>query len=251
MEHVLGIDIGGSGIKGALVNLKKGTFASDRLRIPTPQPATPDAVIGVVNEMVQHFNYNGPLGVGMPSVVINGRVKSAANIDPGWIGYAGQEKMAAITGLPVTLMNDADVAGIAEMRYGAGKGKTGAVMIFTLGTGIGSVMFVNGTLVPNLEMGHIYLPNMSHDVEEYAAERIRDEQNLSWEEWGGRLNTYFQMIEFLFSPELIIIGGGVSKKHDKYLPYVHTEAKIVPAKLRNQAGIVGAAAAAVTQIKKV
>ena len=240
----LGIDIGGSGIKGALVDTKKGQMVTDRLRIPTPQPAKPPAVIGVMKEIVDHFAYKGAIGVGLPSVVINGVVHSAANIDNDWIGYAGQEAMAQATGCPTTLANDADVAGIAEMRFGAGKGESGVVMIFTLGTGIGSAMFVNGRLVPNTELGHIYLRNQKKDAENQAAERIREEEELSWEEWGARLDTYFKYIEAIFSPELIIIGGGVSKKHENFLHYIDVRARIVPAKLRNEAGIVGAAALA-------
>lgn len=251
MKHVLGIDIGGSGIKGALVDLKKGKFATDRLRIKTPKPATPDAVIDTVNQIVQHFDYTGPLGVGIPSVVLGGTVMSAANIDDGWIGYPGRKAIARATGCQTVLLNDADVAGVAEMRYGAGKGKNGTVMIFTLGTGVGSVMFVNGKLVPNLELGHIYMQSMKADAEEHMSNRIRENNDLSWEEWGRRLNSYFRYIEALFSPDLIIIGGGVSKKHEKFLRYIDIRADVVPAKLRNEAGIVGAAVAAVEDVEDV
>ncbi|GJM41040.1 MAG: polyphosphate glucokinase [Ardenticatenaceae bacterium] len=237
----LGIDIGGSGIKGALVDIEKGEMVTERLRIPTPQPAKPKAVIKVLKKIVDHFKYSGPIGVGIPSVVIHGVTYSAANIDNDWIGYASQKAMAKATGCPVSLGNDADVAGLAEMRFGAGEGQMGTVMIFTLGTGIGSAVFVNGRFLPNTELGHLYLRNMKKDAEDYAAERIREEENLSWKQWGKRLNTYFQHIEFLFSPELIIIGGGVSKKHEEFLHYIKTRADIVPAELRNEAGIVGAA----------
>lgn len=237
----LGIDIGGSGIKGALVDTEKGEMVTDRLRIPTPQPAKPKAVIGVLKQIVDHFAYSGPIGVGIPAIVIKGVTHSAANIDNDWIGFAAQKAMQKATGCPVTLGNDADVAGLAEMRFGAGKGQLGTVMIFTLGTGIGSSVFVNGRFLPNTELGHLYLRNMKKDAEDYAAERIRDEKNLSWKAWGKRLNTYFQHIEFLFSPELIIIGGGVSKKHKEFLRYIKTRAAIVPAELRNEAGIIGAA----------
>jgi polyphosphate glucokinase len=241
---ILGIDIGGSGIKGALVDVDKGELITDRLRIPTPYPATPKAVIGVVKEMVQHFNDIGPLGVGLPSRVIDGVVRSAANIDDRWIGFEGRKALALATGCPVTLMNDADVAGFAEMRYGAGRGENGVVMIFTLGTGIGSCMFVHGQIVPNLELGHIYLPGHKHDAEFYATDRVRKEEDLSWKKWAKRLNAYFAYIEFLFSPELLIIGGGVSKKHEKFFPYLDVRARLAPAQLRNEAGIVGAAVAA-------
>lgn len=237
----LGIDIGGSGIKGALVDTEKGEMVTDRLRIPTPQPSKPPAVIAVLKEMVDYFEYSGPIGVGLPGIVINGTVFSSANIDDDWLGFPGQQAMAEATGCSVTLVNDADVAGVAEMRFGAGKGQSGTVMIFTLGTGIGSAVFVNGRLVPNTELGHVYLRGQKKDAENYAAERIRDEKNLGWKRWGKRLNTYFQHIEFLFSPELIIIGGGISKQHAEFLPYIQTRARLVPAELRNEAGIVGAA----------
>lgn len=241
--NVMGIDIGGSGIKGALVDIETGEMLTDRRRIPTPQPATPSAVIDTVQKLIAHFDYQGPLGIGIPSVVIDGVVMSAANIDDGWINFPGKTAVSEATGLPVTLLNDADVAGIAEMAFGAGRNQPGVVMIFTLGTGIGSAMFVNGRLVPNLELGHIYMRNRRRDAEFYASDRARDKKGLSWKEWGRRLNKYFQYIETLFSPNLIIIGGGVSKKHHKYLKYIDTRARIVPAELRNEAGIIGAALA--------
>lgn len=237
----LGIDIGGSGIKGALVDTEKGEMVTDRLRISTPQPAKPAAVIEVIKKIVAHFAYSGPIGVGLPGIVINGTVYSAANIDKDWLGFPGQQAMAEATGCPVTLANDADVAGMAVMRFGAGRGQNGTVMIFTLGTGIGSAVFVDGRLVPNTELGHVYLRNQKKDAENQAAERIRTEENLSWQQWGKRLNTYFQHIEFLFSPALIIIGGGVSKQHAEFLPYIKTRARLIPAVLRNEAGIIGAA----------
>ena len=237
----LGIDIGGSGIKGALVDTEKGEMVSERIRIPTPQPATPEAVIEVMEEIVSAFKYKGPIGVGIPGIVIHGVVLSAANIDEGWLNFPGQEAMAAATGCPVTLLNDADVAAAAELHFGAGRNRAGVTMMFTLGTGIGSAMFVDGRLVPNLELGHLYLPGMEIDAEDYASDRIRKADDLSWKKWGKRLNRYFHHIEFLFSPDLIIIGGGVSKKHEKFLPYIETRAAVVPAQLRNEAGIIGAA----------
>ncbi len=237
----LGIDIGGSGIKGALVDTEKGEMVSERIRIPTPQPATPEAVMKVMEEIVAAFKYKGPLGVGIPGIVIHGVVLSAANIDEGWLNFPGQEAMAAATGCPVTLLNDADAAGVAEMRFGAGRGRPGVTMLFTLGTGIGSAMFVDGRLVPNLELGHLYLRGMKVDAETYASGRARKTLGLGWKKWGKRLNRYFRHVEFLFSPDLIIIGGGVSKKHEKFLPYIKTRAAVVPAQLRNEAGIIGAA----------
>jgi len=183
--------------------------------------------------------------VGIPSVVVDGVTKTAANIDDSWIGYPGQEGLASATGCPVTLLNDADVAAIAERKFGAGHNHRGVVMVFTLGTGIGSAMFVNGRLIPNLELGHIFMRNQKKDAEAYASDRTRQDKTLSWKKWGKRLNEYFQYIEALFSPHLIIIGGGVSKHHEKFLHYIDVTAEVVPAELFNQAGIVGAALAAV------
>ncbi|MCP5094115.1 MAG: ROK family protein [Chloroflexi bacterium] len=240
----LGIDIGGSGIKGALVNTNTGKLITARLRIPTPQPATPKAVIKTMKKIVKHFDYSGPIGVGIPSVVIDGVVKSAANIDNGWIGFPGQKAMAEAIGDPITLMNDADVAGMAEMTFGAGRNQNGVVMIFTLGTGVGSVMFVNGQIVPNFELGHMYLRDQKFDAEDFMSDRIRKEEDLGWKTWGKRLTTYFQHIEFLFSPQLIIIGGGVSKKHAKFIHLINVHADVVPAQLLNEAGIIGAAVSA-------
>ncbi|MEM7116564.1 MAG: ROK family protein [Chloroflexota bacterium] len=245
--EILGIDIGGSGVKGAMVDTEAGAFIGDRLRIDTPQPATPDAVIDVVGQIVSHFDYSGPLGVGFPAIVLDGVTMSAANVDNGWIGYPGRDKIAAMTGCDVTMLNDADVAAIAEMRFGAGRGRDGMVMVFTLGTGIGSAMFINGHLVPNTELGHVYMPNQppGQDAEDLAASSVRKAEGLSWSEWGDRLNAYFQHMERLFSPNLMIIGGGVSKKHEKFLHHIDVRAEVVPAQLRNQAGIVGAALAAI------
>ncbi|MBE2201247.1 MAG: ROK family protein [Anaerolinea sp.] len=243
--QVLGIDFGGSGIKGALVDTETGVMLTDRLRIPTPQPADPQHVIPVIQQIVQAFNYSGPIGIGMPARVLDGVVTSAANIDDAWLEYPGQEMMTQAIGHPVVLLNDADVTGIAEMHFGVGQGERGIVMIFTLGTGIGSAMFVRGHLVPNLELGHLHLPGRKHDAEQYASDRIRQEKDLSWRKWGQQLNAYFQYIEFLFSPQLIILGGGVSKKAEKFLPHLQLRARVVPAKLRSEAGIVGAALAAI------
>ncbi len=213
----LGIDIGGSGIKGALVDTDRGEMITDRYRIPTPRPATPKAVIATIKKIIRHFDYQGPLGVGFPGIVVDGIILSAVNIHKGWENFAGEEAIATATGSNVIVRNDADVAGFAEMRYGAGQDAKGGTMIFTLGTGIGSSMFVKGQCVPNLELGHLYLPRHKTDVERYASDRARKELGLSWKEWGKRLDEYFNHIEFLFSPQRIIIGGGVSKNHDKFL----------------------------------
>lgn len=241
--ELLGIDIGGSGIKGAIVDTEKGEFIGDRYRISTPQPAKPKPVAEVVAEIVQHFDYAGPIGVTFPSVIQNGVALTAANVDDEFIGTNISELIQNETGLPTITLNDADAAGIAEVRFGAGKNHQGSVLVITLGTGIGSAMFRRGILYPNTELGHIFLKK-GLEAEDYAASRIREEQCLSWKKWGKRVNKFLQHIDFIFSPDLIIIGGGVSKKYEKYFPYIDIKAEFVPAELRNDAGIIGAALAA-------
>jgi polyphosphate glucokinase len=239
--QVLGVDIGGSGIKGALVDTQTGELVSKRIRLKTPQPATPEAVIKTTARLVEKFGCQGPIGVGFPAIVLDGRVLSAANIDSRWIGYPGQRVMTDVIGCPVSLGNDADVAGLAEVRFGAGQNRQGLIMILTLGTGIGSALFVDGRLVPNTELGHIYLPGHDDDAEEYASDRARVDQELKWSVWAGRLNEYLQHLEGLFTPNLFILGGGTSKRFKKFNKYLTTRAPVVPAVLRNEAGIVGAA----------
>lgn len=241
---ILGIDVGGSGIKGALVDINKGEMVGERHRIKTPQPATPKAMIDVMGRIVERFDYQGPVGVGFPAVVQDGVVLSAANVDDRWIGYQGQRRIAKRTGCPVILLNDADAAGTAEMRFGIGKDQKGVVMLLTLGTGIGSALFVNGRLVPNTELGHLYLRDMVIDAEDYASNRIRKAENLKYKEWAARLDEYLHHLERLFSPNIFVLGGGVSKKHEKFVPYLTVRAEVVPARLRNEAGIIGAAMAA-------
>jgi polyphosphate glucokinase len=241
---ILGIDVGGSGIKGALVDIKKGKMVSKRRRIETPQPASPEAMIDVMGQLVEGFEYQGPVGVGFPTIVQDGIVLSAANIDDHWIGYPGQERIAKRTGCPVILLNDADAAGTAEMRFGVGKKKKGVIMLLTLGTGIGSALFVNGRLVPNTELGHLYLRNMAVDAEDYTSNRVREDEGLKWKEWAARLDEYMHHLEFIFSPNMFVLGGGVSKQYDKFIPLLTVKAKVIPAKLRNEAGIIGAAMAA-------
>ncbi len=238
----LGIDIGGSGIKGAPVNVKKGVLVANRHRIPTPKPSVPDAVGDVVSEIVRHFSWQGPIGCTFPSVIKNGVAYSAANVDEDWIGTNGEKLLQKKTGCPVLLLNDADAAGIAEMTFGAGRGHHGVVIVLTLGTGIGSAIFVNGQLVPNTEFGHMEI--RGKDAEDRASDRIRKKKDLSWKKWAKRLNEYLAHMELLFSPDLFSLGGGVSKKHKKYLYRLKTRADIVPARLRNEAGIIGAAMAA-------
>jgi polyphosphate glucokinase len=244
---ILGIDVGGSGTKGALVDISSGQLVSKRLRLETPQPAAPQAVIEAIAKLVNHFEYDGPVGIGFPAIILDGRVMSAANIDDEWIGYAGVQEMQQQLGQTVTLLNDADAAGLAEMRFGAGRGRQGVVLVLTLGTGIGSALFVNGRLVPNTELGHLYLSGRRQDAEYHAAVSARHRENLSWRQWSNRLDKYLQHVEFIFSPHVIILGGGASKKHEKFIPRLHVRAEVVPAMLRNEAGIVGAALAAAEQ----
>jgi polyphosphate glucokinase len=242
--EILGIDIGGSGIKGAVVDVRKGEFVTNRHRIPTPQPSKPDAVANVVAEIAADFAWDGPIGCTFPAIIKKGVVLSAANVDADWIGTNGRKLLRKRTGCPVRLLNDADAAGIAEMTFGAGKGKTdGIVFLLTLGTGIGSAVFVDGALMPNTELGHLFMEN-GLEAEDYASDRIRKDENLSWKKWAGRLDEYLTMLEFFFSPDLFILGGGVSKRHREYLHRLDTKAPVVPAQLRNQAGIIGAAMAA-------
>jgi polyphosphate glucokinase len=244
--ELLGIDIGGSGIKGAIVNAATGELVTERLRLPSPSSFQPDEVVTVVSDVVRQFDYHGPIGVGFPAVVMRGAVITppTALAFPGWEGVDLARLLADATGCEITVGNDADVACLAEMHFGAGKGRRGVTMVFTIGTGIGSAFFIDGHIAPNFELGRIYLRDSRKTAEQYASDRVREEKKLSWEEWGERLNAYFQHIELLFWPDTIIIGGGVSKKHDKFFPYIHVRAELVPAAFRNEAGIVGAAMAA-------
>lgn len=243
MKNVLGIDIGGSGIKGALVDLKKGEFATERLRIETPQPSKPEAVAKVVGKLVKHFEYDGPIGCTFPAVVQHGVTLSAANVDKSWIGTDAATLFREETGQPVIVLNDADTAGIAEMRHGVGKGRDGVVIMLTFGTGIGTAVFHDGKLLPNTEFGHVEI--RGKDAEHRASANVRKQDDLSWKEWSKRVEEYLLHMEMLFTPDLFIIGGGVSKKHEKFLPRIDgVRAEIVPAALFNDAGIIGAAMAA-------
>ncbi len=244
MDHEigLGIDIGGSGIKGAPVNLQTGELVADRMRIDTPQPSTPDAVADIVAKIVDDFSSQTsgrPVGVTIPAVVKSGVVRTAANIDQSWIGANGAALLSEKVNRPVHLMNDADAAGVAEARYGAARATKGLVFMATLGTGIGSALLYDGTLIPNAELGHLEIDG--HDAEKRAASSIKEQEGLSWEAWAERLQVYFSRVEDLLWPDLIVVGGGVSKKADKFLPLLHLRAPIVAAQLMNSAGIVGAA----------
>jgi polyphosphate glucokinase len=238
----IGIDIGGSGIKGAPVDTARGTLTAERLRIPTPSPSTPEAVAGVIRQILDSFStVTGPVGITFPGVVKNGRVLTAANVDPVWAGFEAGTFFSAKLGRPCTVLNDADAAGLAEMRFGAGRGINGVVILITLGTGIGSAVFLDGKLLPNTELGHMEV--RGKDAEDRAAERIREEKDLGWPEWAERVGEVIARYAFLFNPDLFIIGGGVSRKAEKFLPVVQGMVKVpvVPAQLQNQAGLVGAA----------
>ena len=235
----LGIDIGGTGIKGAPVDVTKGKLLAERLRIDTPQPATPDAVAATVAQIVEHFGWKGPIGATMPGVVKDGTLLTAANIDKSWVGTNAAKLFSAATKNPVSVLNDADAAGIAEMAFGAGKGRKGVVVMVTLGTGIGFAVFNDGVLLPNTELGHLEMNGK--DAEEQASARVRDEKDESWKKWAKKVDEYLDHVDTLLWPDLIIIGGGVSKKADKFFPYLTTRAEIVAAKFENEAGIVGAA----------
>ena len=239
-REILGIDIGGSGIKGATVDLETGELTAERYRIETPQPSKPDAVAGVVKDIVEHFEWEGPIGCTFPAIVKKGVTLSAANVDEKWIGTDAAALFSKATGCPVSLLNDADAAGVAEMTFGAGQGKEGVVFTLTFGTGIGSGMFLDGKLVPNTELGHMALKE-HEDAEKWAASSVRKAEDLSWKKWGKRVNVYLQKLEFLFSPDLFIIGGGVSKKSEKFFEFLELDTPFVAAELRNEAGIVGAA----------
>ena len=241
MTTVLGIDVGGTGIKGAPVDTRTGALLADRHRIPTPHPATPEAVADVVGKLARFFEWDGPAGATFPAVVKQGVAHTAANVDESWIGADAATLFAKAIGGAVTVVNDADAAGIAEMRFGAARGHQGVVLVVTLGTGIGSALFVGGALVPNTELGHLQMDGQ--DAEDLAAESVREQDELSWKKWAKRLNEYLQMLERLFSPDLFVIGGGVSKKSGKFIPRLDLSTEVVPAELLNEAGIVGAALA--------
>jgi polyphosphate glucokinase len=237
----LGIDIGGTGIKGAVVDTKKGHLITDRLRLLTPEPATPEAVAATVASVAKHFEWDGPIGCTFPGVVKGGHVHTAANLDKAWLDLDAAGLIGAATGCPVTMVNDADAAGEAEARFGAARGKPGVILTVTLGTGIGSALVIDGRLVPNTELGHLTL--RGGDAELWAANSVRERLELDWDEWASRVDEYLRMVEDLFWPDLFIIGGGVSKKADKFLPKLTCRTPVVPAELLNQAGIVGGALA--------
>jgi polyphosphate glucokinase len=240
--QALGIDIGGTGIKGAPVDLATGELLAERKKIATPQPATPDAVTGVVKELTGLFEWKGLIGATFPGVVTGGTIRSAANVDKAWIGTNAGALFSKATGTDVALLNDADAAGIAEMTFGAGVGEKGTVLMLTFGTGVGSALFVGGILVPNTEFGHIVI--RGKDAEKRASEHAKEEHGWGWKDWTQRVSEYLTHMEALLCPDLIIVGGGISKEADKWLPMLTgVQARIVAATLHNDAGIVGAAMA--------
>ena len=234
-----GIDIGGSGMKAAIVDLDAGALASERLRIPTPKPATPDSMAAVAAELVRRHGWSAPIGVGFPGIVRHGVVHSAANIDDSWVGVDADRVFSDACGVDVAMVNDADAAGLAEVRWGAARDVAGVVLVLTFGTGIGSSLFVDGVLVPNTELGHVELDG--RDAESYAAASVRERDGIGWDEWASRVEHYLRHLEMLFSPDLFVIGGGASKVADRWLPRISIDTPRVAAAMANNAGIVGAA----------
>ncbi len=240
---ILGIDIGGTGIKAALVDSTIGILQSRAEKLATPKPATAEAMLNIMSTLIKRFDWRGPIGCGYPGVVKNGIVYTAANLDSSWIGVDLASELKNFTSASVNVLNDADAAGIAEMAFGAGKPRNrkggGVVMLFTLGTGIGSALFVDGRLVPNTEFGHVIMDGI--DAEKLAATVAREQENLSWQAWAERVNRYLKYMEMLFSPDCMIIGGGVSENPELFFPFLNLQTEILPAKMANDAGIIGAA----------
>jgi polyphosphate glucokinase len=239
----LGIDIGGTGIKGAPVEVFSGEILAEHLHLPTPQPASPRAITAAIQKMIRHFRFVGPVGVGFPGVIRQGVVATAVNLSSRWVGKNAEKTFKKATGLSFSVINDADAAGLAEMHHGAGKKEKETVVLITLGTGIGSAVFIQGLLVPNTELGH--LPLHGRDAEKTASAKAREKHDWGWKKWGKRVREYLQLVEKLINPDLIIVGGGVSRRAEKWLPHASkgVRARVVPAKLYNEAGIVGAAMA--------
>ena len=238
--EILGIDIGGSGIKGAIVDVTTGELVSERHRIPTPKGAKPDDVAEEVAQLTKHFNWKGKIGCGFPAVITHGIVRSAGNIDTSWIGTNATKLFEKHTGLTVKVRNDADAAGLAAITFGVGKGVKGLVIMITIGTGIGSGVFYNGVLIPNFEMGAIPFKKYKR-VEQYTSDAVRKRENLTYKEWGKRFNKFLKLTVDLFSPDMIILGGGASKKIDKYKNQITIDIPVVPSHFENDAGIIGAA----------
>jgi polyphosphate glucokinase len=250
MTKAIGIDIGGTGIKGALVNLKKGVLIGERIRFDTPEAATPEDVIQKVVQIVSQIEGGKdlPVGICFPAIIKNGKTLSAANVSDNWIGVQADQLFEKALGQKVMLLNDADAAGVAEIKYGAARGKKGLVFMATLGTGIGTALFLNGKLIPNTELGHLEIDGV--DYETKAAYSAKQRENLSFADWAKRLTKYFNQVNRLFSPDLIIIGGGISKQHEDFLPLIETPVEFVAAESKNNAGIIGAAYLASKKIER-
>ncbi len=239
---ILGIDIGGSGVKGAPVDTARGELLRERFRVPTPQPSDVGSVVEAVAEVAAQFDGYDRVGITFPGVVVDGVTRTAANVDKSWLDAPAAQLFSERLGKPVSVLNDADAAGVAEVAFGAGHDQRGLTMMLTFGTGIGSALFLDGTLIPNTELGHLELDGK--DAELRASDRVREQEDLSWEKWAGRVQEYLRHVEMLLSPRLFIVGGGVSKKADKWLPLIEIRTPIVPATLLNNAGIIGAAVTA-------
>ncbi|MBN1587128.1 MAG: ROK family protein [Candidatus Omnitrophica bacterium] len=237
--EILGVDIGGSGIKGSPVNIETGELLAERYRIATPQPATPQAVADALKELVQHFKWKGKIGAGFPAVVRGGVVETAANIDPSWIGTPVCKLFTKVTGCDTHVVNDADSAGVAEIHFGAGRGVKGVVIMITVGTGLGTAVFIDGKLVPNTEFGHLFYKGMI--AEHYTSDAVRKDEDLDWDQWGKRFNKYLKHLAMLTWPDLIIVGGGASKKFERFSDQIKVNTRVVPAQLLNEAGLIGAA----------
>lgn len=249
---ILGIDVGATGIKGGLVDVRYGKLLTERHRFDTPQPATPKAMAATVQKLVDYFDYDGVVGIGFPAIVRRGVAASASNIDKSWIGTDICKTFEKKTGLQFYALNDADAAGVASMKFGAGKkyAKEGTVMMVTIGTGLGGALFVNGELMPNLEIGQIYLRNMKIVAEKYISNKIRKENDLDWDQFGRRFNEFLHHADFVFNPDLIVLGGGASKSFAFYEKHLKTHAKVQASVLKNTAGTIGAAVYAWEKSKK-
>jgi polyphosphate glucokinase len=249
MSKAIGIDIGGTGIKGAVVNTKKGSLIGERIRFDTPEGATPEQVIATVAEMLQQIDVDKdtPVGICFPAIVKDGVTLSAANVSDQWLGLKAEKLFSKTLDRKVVLINDADAAGVAEIKYGAGQERKGLVLMVTLGTGIGTALFMNGKLIPNSELGHLEIDGV--DYETMAAYSAKEREDLSFTDWAKRLTKYFNQVDRLLSPDLIIVGGGISKQHEEFLPLIETQIKLVPAESKNNAGIIGAAFIARKRLK--
>jgi len=246
--HILGVDIGGTGIKAAVIDTRTGKLIGEHKRIPTPKPATPENIAASLSHLITESGWSGPIGCGFPATVHHGVAYSASNIDPSWINTDAQTLFSETTGQPCFVVNDADAAGMAEMRFGAGQNQHGITILLTIGTGIGSAVFVNGELHPNTELGHL---KFAGDIaERYCAESTRINQHLSWQEWGTRFNEYLNHLEFVFNPDRFIIGGGIAEHMDEFQSFITTKAPVLAAQSLNQAGIIGAALFAESQLNK-